>query len=143
MRASLSLSDADRAKIADAQMKADSVARAFGDSAPHPTLGESCLAYRRRLVGKFKEHSPAWKSIDLAAISDSALDVVEQQVFADAQAAARNPATVTGDTLREIKSTGPGGHQISTFIGPNSAFTRMHKPPVRGFGAIRKGVVQN
>lgn len=143
MRASLSLSDADRAKIADAQMKADSVARAFGDSAPHPTLGESCLAYRRRLVGKFKEHSPAWKSIDLAAISDSALDVVEQQVFADAQAAARNPATVTGDTLREIKSTGPGGHQISTFIGPISAFTRMHKPPVRGFGAIRKGVVQN
>ena len=123
-------------------MKADSVARAFGDSAPHPTLGESCTAYRRRLVGKFKEHSPAWKSIDMAAISDAALDVVEQQVFADAQAASRNPATVTGG-LREIKRTGPGGHQISEFVGSISEFTRMHKPPVRGFGAIRKDVVQN
>jgi 8-oxo-dGTP pyrophosphatase MutT (NUDIX family) len=142
MRASLNLTDADRAKIADAQMKGDSLARAFGDSAPAPTLGESCLAYRRRLVGKFKEHSPAWKSVDMAAISDAALDVVEQQVFADAQAASRNPATVTGG-LREIKRTGPGGHQISDFVGSISEFTRMHKPPVRGFGAIRKGVVQN
>jgi hypothetical protein len=142
MRAGLNLTDADRAKIADAQMKGDSLARAFGDSAPAPTLGESCLAYRRRLVGKFKEHSPAWKSVDMAAISDAALDVVEQQVFADAQTASRNPATVTGG-LREIKRTGPGGHQISEFVGSISEYTRMHKPPVRQFGAMRKGVVQN
>jgi hypothetical protein len=129
----LTLSDEDRNKIAEAQMRAQGVALAFGDSAPSPLLGESPLAYRRRLMGKFKEHSAAWKAVPLEAISDAVIDLAEKQVYADAAVAARNPASVPAGGLREIKRTSPGGHQISEFVGSVSAFTGAFKPPVRRF----------
>jgi len=140
LRASMTLSDADRAKIAEVQMRADSVSHAFGDSAPGPVIGESVPAYRRRLLGKFKEYSDAWKAVPLEAITDAALEVVERQVYADAATAARSPTSVTGGGLREIRRTSPGGHQISEFIGDVSVFTSAFKPPVRRFvSQINKG----
>lgn len=133
MKSGLTLSDEDRNKIAEAQMRAQGVAMAFGDSAPTPLLGESPLAYRKRLVGKFKEHSEAWKAVPLEAISDAVIDLAEKQIYADAAVAARNPASVPAGGLREIKRTSPGGHQISEFVGSVSAFTGAFKPPVRRF----------
>jgi hypothetical protein len=133
LRAGLTLSDEDRNKIATAQMRAETVFRAFGDSTPAPMLGETVTAYRKRLVGKMKDHSPAWKPVDMSVIADSMIDLVEQQVYADASVAARNPVSVAGGGLREIKRTSPGGHQISEFVGDVSAFTSAFKPPVRRF----------
>ncbi len=128
------LSDADAVVMADCQIKADSIAHAFGDSAPRPLQGETVLAYRKRLAAKFKDHSPAWKSVDLSAINDAAvLNIAEKQIYNDAMTAARNPVAVPGQGLREIIRRSPAGHQVSTFIGDIKDFTSQFKPPVRRF----------
>jgi 8-oxo-dGTP pyrophosphatase MutT (NUDIX family) len=127
------LDDADLAKMADCQARADSVAHAFGDSAPRPLQGEAVLAYRKRLAAKFKDHSPAWKSISMDAINDAVIDLAETQIYSDAMTAAMNPVSTHGQGLREIKRTSAGGHQISEFVGDVSAFTSQFKPPVRRF----------
>lgn len=127
------LSDADIAKIAQTQSRADGVFRAFGDSAPAPIAGESALGYRKRMIGKLKEHSAAWSAMPMEAISDSIIDVVESQVYADAAVAARSPVAAAGMGLREMITRSRAGHEISTFVGRISDFTSMFKPPVRKF----------
>lgn len=127
------LSDADVAKIADTQSKADSVARAFGDSAAAPVAGESVLAYRKRMIAKFKDHSPEWKGIPLEAISDAVIDVAERQIYADAATAARSPNLTVGAGLREVVTRSRAGHEISNFVGRIADFTGQFKSPVRKF----------
>jgi hypothetical protein len=127
------LSDADVAKIAETQSKADSVARAFGDSAPAPIAGESVLGYRKRLIGKFKDYSDSWKSIPMDAISDAVIDIAERQIYADAATAARTPGVSISAGLREVVSRSRAGHEISTFVGRVSDFTGQFKSPVRKF----------
>ncbi len=127
------LSDADVAKIADTQSKADSVCRAFGDSAPAPVAGESVLGYRKRLIARFKDHSPSWKAVPLEAISDAVIDIAEKQIYADAATAARTPGIDVGAGLREVISKSRAGHEISTFVGRISDFTGQFKNPVRKF----------
>lgn len=134
------ISDADYAEMAEVQAQADSVAHAFGDSAPRPLQGETLLAYRKRLASKFKAHSETYSSIDLTAINDSNLfAVVEKQIYSDAMKAARNPAVPPEMGLREVKQRDQTGRQISTFHGMPSAWTSQFKSPARRVTAINKG----
>lgn len=131
--------EADLAALADAQARADSVAAAFGDSAPRPLNGESVLAYRKRLVGRYKQHSDAWKGVDLAAVSDAAmLDVVERQVYADAMTAARHPTVSADEGLREVRTVSDAGHRVTTFVGNMSSWTNQFKLPGRAVTKINK-----
>jgi hypothetical protein len=134
------VSDTDRAAMADAQAKADSVAHAFGDSAPRPLNGETLLAYRKRLASKYKDHSPAWKDVDLTAIGDaSVIGIAEKQIYADAQAAASSPTISAAEGMREIKSMSAAGHHVSTFVGNPGAWTSQFKLQSRRVTQIGKG----
>ena len=114
------LSDEERNKVADAQVKADSVFSSFGKRAPIPLSGEKPMAYRRRLMIQLQEHSPDFKSVDLSAIADSALlSVAEKTIYADAQKSAS--LSVGPGMLREIKRADATGRQISTFEGDPEA----------------------
>lgn len=114
------LSDEERNKVADAQVKADSVFSCFGKRAPVPLSGEKPLAYRRRLMIQLQEHSPDFKSVDLSSIADSALlSVAEKTIYADAQKSAS--LSVGPGMLREIKRADATGRQISTFEGDPAA----------------------
>ncbi len=133
-------SDEEHAAMADAQARCDSVASAFGSAAPRPLQGESPLAYRRRLVGAYKEHSPAWKGVDITAITDPAmLGIAETQIYADAMTAAMNPAAPEGETLREVQTKSRAGHSVSTFVGNPAAWTSQFKLPARRVQQINKG----
>ena len=133
------ISDADYAAMADAQARADSVACAFGDSAPRPLQGETLLAYRKRLAAGFKAHSAAWKDVDLHAIADSAvLAIAEKQIYADADEAGRHPAAPIDGGLREIIRRDSAGRQISTFVGKPSAWMDQFKSPSRRVININK-----
>jgi hypothetical protein len=122
------VSDAEYEEMADAQAKADSVAMAFGDSASRPLVGESVLGYRKRLAGKFKQHSSAYKDVDIAKIADPALfGIVEKQIYSDAMSSANNPVGGDFSGLREIKSRSPSGHYVSTFRGKMSSWTDEFK----------------
>ena len=130
----------ERPIFADAQARADSVYAALGDAAPRPMRGEGLIAYRQRLAGKLKAHSPDYKDIDVNAINDSALlAVVEQRIYADAAAYARSPGDVPEDQLQEIKTTDRANRQISTFRGRPNAWMRFFKSPARRVYGINKG----
>lgn len=131
--------EADLAALADAQARADSVASAFGDSAPRPLNGESVLAYRKRLVGRYQKHSDAWKGVDLASVADAAvLDVMERQVYADAMTAARHPVVAPDEGLREVRTMSDAGHRVTTFVGNMASWTNQFKLPARRVDKINK-----
>lgn len=112
------LSDDDYNALSDSQTKADSVSQALGITTPRPMANESPLAYRRRLVGKFKEHSATYKTMDLSALPEDLFGVVEAQVYKDAEAAAHQPMDVTAEMpLREVRKTTAAGHKITEFVG--------------------------
>ncbi len=103
--------------LAEEQVRADAVYAAHGASASRPVQGETLLAYRRRLAQGMQKHSPAWKGIDLATLPGPALELATQAIYADAQAAARNPADVPEGTLREIVTIDSTGRRITSFAG--------------------------
>lgn len=112
-------SDADEDAMADVQAKFDSVYSEHGTKAPRPLHGEQKVGYTRRLLRGIQSHSPAWSKVDLALISvdSAALAVAETQIIADAQKAARNPASIAAGSLRERVRVGDGGHRIKSFEG--------------------------
>jgi hypothetical protein len=131
-RMPVELPEADRARLVDAQSKAERVAQAFGDSAPRWTNSENELQYRVRLLGKFKSHSPKYKESDLSKIGDAvAFTVAEDTIYADAWDAAIRPVSVEGGVLREVVETDRTGRKISRFYGDPSAAWDDFKIPAR------------
>lgn len=137
-RLPVELSEEDRAKFVDAQVKADSVAQKFGKNAPRAQNGETLMGYRKRLLREFQPHSSAWKNADLTKINDSAtLATIEAQVYADAASAALNPAFDGEPGLREIKEMDRAGRNISKFYGSAEACWAPFKTPVRALSGIK------
>lgn len=132
----------EQSKFMDAQAKADSVAQAFGDSAPRPIAGESLVGYRKRLLKAYQPHSPAWSKVNLATMTADVLDVAEPMIYNDAQKAAKNPTDVAEDTLREVISTDRTGRRISEFRGKPRAWMggfRATTRRVSAFGTNQQG----
>ena len=129
------MSDADYNALADAQSRADSVYLAFGKSAPQPMRGETPLAYRVRLLNGVKEHSPGFKNValDKVALADTkALDSIEPQIYADAEAVARSPVTVADGELRCITKH-VGAHIFNEYVGQPAAWMNPIAGPTRQF----------
>jgi 8-oxo-dGTP pyrophosphatase MutT (NUDIX family) len=123
------VSDADYAKIADAQARADSVYSAHGDSAPRRLNGETLMAYRVRLAGKMSDHSSQWKGINLASLPAPVFDIAEAKIYADASDAAIHPVGLAAGTLREVAKRQRGGHEVSEFYGDPDAWMQHYKTP--------------
>lgn len=112
------LTDEERNEISEAQARADSIAQMFGESAPRNLSGETALAYRRRLAGKFQKHSAQWKGIKLSGLGDDAFAIAESQIMKDAETSARSPASAPADGgLREVKKRDAAGRIVSQFHG--------------------------
>lgn len=127
------LPEDERVKFVEAQSKADRIAQAFGDSqgAPRWQNGETLPNYQRRLLAKYKTHSPAWKDKNLADVHTSVLDIAETQIYGDAWTAATKPTVVEGQPLREIVTTDRTGRKISSFVGDAEACWSPFKLPTR------------
>ena len=124
IQAQLPKSEEDMAKFADAQARADSVYQAHGKHAPRPLQGESLLGYKRRLARTFQPLAPAWKEVDLSKVADSAMmGVAEEQIYAAALQAAKNPVDLAPGTLREIQKPDATGRMFKEFVGSPSAWT--------------------
>jgi hypothetical protein len=110
----------DRADMAAAQRRADAVACLHGDTAPDPRPGESVLGYRKRLLERFKKHSPDYVAVSVGAYYDSAtIGLIEDRIYADAERAAvrsDNSGTLRPVVTREF------GRLITTFHGDVGAF---------------------
>lgn len=137
------LSDSDYATMADAQARADEVAQAFGDQAPRPLSGESPLAYRKRLAGKFKSNSAAWKEVDLSLLPDAAFGIAETQIYADALQVAKSPVTVPPGELRKVQRRLDSGHVVNEYIGQPSAWMNDIAGPTRQYVTAFKTSTSN
>jgi hypothetical protein len=135
-------SDEEASEMADAQSRCDSVASMFGKSARAPLHGETGLAYRRRIVADYKSHSAQWKDVDLALLPPAAFPIAESQIYADAAKAARSTTSSPRGTLRAMKRTGPGGHQITEYVGDPEAFLGQFKPAMRAIAIPPAGGVR-
>ncbi|MEI1397552.1 NUDIX domain-containing protein [Klebsiella pneumoniae] len=123
------LSTADRDALASAQMRADSVMQMFGQSASAPLHGESPIDYRRRLASKLAPHSAEMKGVKLDAIDGAAFNLVEDRIYADAQVAARNPASAPAGRLIPIVSRDEAGRQITRFTGDIASWMQHFTAP--------------
>ena len=126
-----SMSDADYAAMADCQARADSVYGAFGERAPAPLQGEGLGAYRVRLAKGIQKHSNAWKTVSLRDLPGNALDIAEAQIYADAQAAAKNPTDVPLGQLREIRRRDAADRVITEFVGEPNSWMGAFRTPAR------------
>ncbi len=130
--------DASEEEMADAQAKADSLYMGFNKKAPAPLRGEKILAYRRRLVSSFQQHSKNWKDVNLAALPKEAFDVAEGQIMADAQSFLSHPLNAPEGTLRESITTDDTGRRIRTFHGSPSVWLNDFKYAKRSVSGINK-----
>jgi 8-oxo-dGTP pyrophosphatase MutT (NUDIX family) len=132
------MTDADYAAMADAQVRADRICLMHATRAARPLDGENLMAYRRRLASNLKEHSPAWKDIDLRVISDdTAFTNIETVIYADAEKAGLHPVAPSEDFLREIVEEDVTGRKISKFVGRPSAWMGQFATPRRRLVGIR------
>ncbi len=121
-------SKSERDALAAAQTRADGVAAMFGDRAPPPIPGETAVDYRKRMVSRFQRHSDRFKGTRLDTVDAATLDLVEDQVFADAVANARAPGDVTPGVLIPYVTRDPAGREITRFHGDVGAFLAPFVP---------------
>lgn len=122
MAVTVPMSASDRDELSKAQSRADGIAQMFGDSVNAPLFGESPIAYRKRLVEKFKQHSAEFKVARLDSLDGSAFDLVEAKIYADAQAAALSPAAETTGRLIPMVRRDSAGREITTYAGDMNAW---------------------
>ena len=113
----------DRESLAKAQARADSVARMFGDSITPPLAGESPIEYRKRCAAKFQKHSDAAKGLKLDAMDDGTFGLIEERIYADAQANARKAVGTGSGRLIEMHERDTTGRTITRYEGdPRAAW---------------------
>ena len=128
------LSASDRDALASAQSRADSVMQMFGDSASAPLHGEDPIAYRKRLAAKLQKHSADMKDVKLDSLDGGAFAVIEDRIYADAQATAKTPAALPAGRLVPHVRMDEAGRRITTFSGDMDAWMA----PFKSTGAVCK-----
>ena len=109
-------------ELSAAQSRADHVAAQFGTTAPPPVPGEAPSSYRRRLLSKFQQHSEPFKDARLDGLPAEVLGAVEERIFADAVAAAKDPASYKPGELRAIQEPDASGRVITRYVGDAHAW---------------------
>lgn len=117
---------AERDALAAAQSRADGVAAMFGDRVPPPNVGETPLGYRRRLAQRFQRHSPQFKDSRLDSADSATLAAVENQIYADAQTAARSVAGAQPGILIPFIERDMAGRQITRYHGDIMAWMQHY-----------------
>lgn len=106
----------ERNALAAAQARADGIAGLFGERAAAPMPGESSTDYRKRLVAKFKQHSPKFADADLSRLDAAVLGPIEDIIYNDAASAAKNPTRAGHGVVIPI-TTRENGRDVTRFTG--------------------------
>ena len=124
---------ADREAIAEARSRADVLYQAIENRPASVAIpGESPISYRKRLVDGLRKYSDRMKDVRVDALTGAAFEVVEDTIYADAQAAIRSDAIIPANTLRPI-TTNDRGHYRTDYVGDSSVWTEPFSA-----GAVRR-----
>ena len=113
----------EEAELASEQFRADAVEQAWGRSAPRFMPNETPKAYLVRTLHPHKEHSAAWKGIDLSTLPIEGVRVAAEQIRADSVAASRDPMGGPPDQLTKRTRRTDSGHMVTEYFG--SVHTEM------------------
>jgi hypothetical protein len=91
-RVTRQLTGAESHELIEIQARHDAAGAALGERASSPRLGESPLAYRRRLAQTLAQYSPEFKDSRFDAAPPAVMDVIEPLLHAHAKEAARSSA---------------------------------------------------
>ena len=111
----------DRNALAEARARADATYQAVtGRPASEPLPGEAPIAYRKRMADGLRKFSEKFKAERVDALSGSAFEVIESQIYADAAVAAKRPDILPAGQLRQI-TRNDSGHVVTEYIGDAEA----------------------
>ena len=133
------IADTDRAALSQVQARADEVQIQLGKRAPQPLVGESPVAYRRRMADDLKQYSDRFKDERLDSLPDSLFAKLEDQIYADAATYARNPNDLKSGQMREITKRTPSGHIVTEFQGSGAHFVQQFSRTARRVKSFRTG----
>ncbi|WP_203546720.1 NUDIX domain-containing protein [Dyella caseinilytica] len=130
----------DRDQLSRIQRRAEGVAMAFGDanSVTPPMFDESPIGYRKRMAAIFQKHSPRAKTTNIKALDDDTFGLIEDMIYADAQASANKSAVLPKGRLHASVDTSTG-HRVTTYTGDQEVTWGPFKAPVFS-GRINKDV---
>jgi hypothetical protein len=132
--------DRRRLHFSDAQARADSACRAWGESAPHFMQGETLREYRLRLLRPWQKYSSEMRELPLSALDPKTLGVVERRIYADAIAASKSNDLAAG-VLREVLEHDGSGRRITRFYGDFNAAFAPWRLAVKGVKIKSPGAV--
>lgn len=112
----------DAIALEKAQTRADNVLRMHNTSAPPPVLGETPERYRQRLLSHIGRYTSAYRGTRFDSVQGAVLDTVEDAVYTDARATARDPSTVPPGQLRAVEEQDAYGRTITRYVGDIGAF---------------------
>lgn len=130
-RAHAPLTNDEANEIAKAHNRADAAYAMLNERAPIHVAGEKPIAYRRRLADGLRKFTKTHKNEPINdSITGRAFELIENEIYAEAQAEAKNPTRNDSiGLLIETRSVGLGGKQVSRFTGdPNVAWAPFTTP---------------
>ncbi len=111
----------DRNALAEARARADATYQAVtGRPASDPLPGEAPIAYRKRMADGLRKFSAKFKEQRVDSLTGAAFELVESQIYADAQTAAKRPDILPAGQLRGI-TRNDSGHVVTEYIGDAEA----------------------
>ena len=127
----------DREQISAAYRRADSIYQMHGLHTPESVPGETPIAYRKRLAHGLRKYSKTYADYRLDSVpDDQTFGLVEEKIYADADASARSPENMPAGRLIPHTSN-VNGHTVTKFYGDSAAAWTFFQPPVRRAGRPR------
>jgi hypothetical protein len=149
------------------QAEVDAVLQLYNVSAPGPRADDSERSYRVRLLGLVQDQLPPrldknvvvssrgdsanvteMARFPIGRVDDAVIDIIQPQILTMARRLAHDPASVPEDEWREVHRLGPGGQDVTEFIGRRS-FVRDYTQSKRvkitdpiALAAVQRGLVR-
>jgi hypothetical protein len=113
---------ADEAELVKIYENAEGYFKPYKQNVPGYMEGETPAGYRRRLATNLQQHTPSLKNINLRESVGSAFNLIEKQIYDEAQREAIRPTTIPKGEMRELTKYDATGRPFIEFHGHPSAW---------------------
>lgn len=135
------LTEEDKGKYAEVQMRCDAAYQAWGEQARPAMQGESLADFRVALLNGLKKHSKVYNGSNLGVLvaDEAAFGVIQGAIIADAIEASNRTAK-PGSALQKRVTRSDSGHIITRWVGDPAVAWAQFSGGVARFGRINIGL---
>ena len=129
---------AEREKnVQEARAKLDAAIQPFNRSAPRPFTDENSELYRKRTLPIVQQYAPNFQNVKVDEARGSAFDLLEKQIYEDAQREAHRPTQIPDGELRQVTRYDQAGRPYYDFYGSPSAWMKDFSMPKKRLVGIK------